>query len=97
MAIKVNNTGTAPTGGGLNPQNLQTTLGAAAAKKGQYSAAFDILTKDVSGLSAEDKKRQAAITRGERVLSTLEDYYFKNRLHKGLLSTYSGYSWRDWK
>ena len=70
--------------GGINKQKLQSALGAAAAGKGQYGTAFDILTKDISGLSAEDLKQQKAVERGERVLSTLEDYYFKNKLHKGM-------------
>lgn len=85
MAIKLGQTYTGGTNtGGINSQALQQTLGAAAAKKGDYGTAFSILNSDVSGLSADDKKRQQSIARGERVLSTLEDYYFKNRLAKGM-------------
>lgn len=92
MAIKlskqqtssISNNSAGGVAGAPNMRALQTALGAGAVGKGQYGTAFDILKSDISGLSEEDKKRQAALQRGEKVLSTIEDYYFKNKLHKGM-------------
>lgn len=75
-----------PTGSvqGMDKQRLQRALGQAAVQKEQYGTAFDIFNADVSGMSADEKKQAVAKERGERILRNLENYYFKNKLDKGM-------------